>query len=324
MQIQELKNWEKIIRRLYESNYNIIITGSNAKLLSKEISTALTGRVFEIELLPFSFKEFLKLKNIEFDSAASILKNKTKILKYLEEYLRYGGFYEVITSKYKEEVISQLMNAILYRDLYYRYKIEGIAIKILTLKLADMIGSPYNASNLRKKIKPFVNISLPTVLAYLDYLSSAYLVIHINNYIKSFQKREVERKTYFSDTGFLTKLSVEYDLSKLIENNVFLELKRLKKDIYYYKTREGYEVDFLIKEGMGIKELMQVCYANSYEEIPEREIRALLHAKEELKLGDDVSLTVITWDYEDAREVEWWRKRGKIRFVPLWKWLLQV
>ena len=109
---------------------------------------------------------------------------------------------------------------------------------------------------------------------------------------------------------------------------MFLELtkqkyyKNLNLELFYYKTKENYEVDFLIKEKGQIKELINVTYANSYEEINEREIRSLLHAKEELKLNNKIPLTIITWDYEDKKEISWFGKKGVIKFIPLWKWLL--
>ena len=168
-----------------------------------------------------------------------------------------------------------------------------------------------------------------TVKNYLTYLEEAYLLFFIPRF--SFKPKEIEtaeRKIYSVDNGFITHVSYvdREEIGEKMENAVAVELLRrsrfLDTEIFYYKTKDGYEIDFLIKEGNKIKELIQVSYANSYEEIKEREIRALLHAKEDLNLDENTRLTVITWDYEDEKQVKWWRKEGRIRFIPLWKWLL--
>ncbi len=175
-----------------------------------------------------------------------------------------------------------------------------------------------------------IKTNIYVISSYLYEIEDTFSIFLLSPYSSKIHLKESwPKKAYVIDNGISSLFEITENIGKKMENTVFLELKRKEnihplQEIYYYKTKEGYEVDFLIKEGMQIKELIQVTYANSYEEIPEREIRALLHAKEDLKLGDDVPLTVITWDYEDTRDIEWWRKKGRIRFIPLWKWLLAI
>jgi predicted AAA+ superfamily ATPase len=158
-------------------------------------------------------------------------------------------------------------------------------------------------------------------------LQEGFFVIPLYKFSKSYKEKEINMKVYIFNIGFVRALLNKEEIGKKMENTVFLHLKRQEnnsplQEIYYYKTNEGYEVDFLIKEKNQIKELINVTYANSYDEINKREIRALLHAKEELKLSDNIPLTIITWDYEDEKEISWFGKKGRIRFIPLWKWLL--
>ncbi len=327
-EIQVMKDWERIVRSLLNRGYSIVITGSSSKLLSYEISTRLRGRTLSYLLLPFSFREFLKAKKHNFDKPHLLsLSEKIKLLNLLKEYLHHGGYPEIVLyPELRERILKEYAQTIFYKDFVDRFGIRSVDVarfmfeffrKNFSKEISVNKIANYIKSVLHKNVKD-------TVYEYFSLLSETLFIFILNHYSPTSYKTNLF-KSYLCDTGF----SLNKDIGFLMENVVFLELKRREntkplQEVYYYKTRESYEVDFLIKEGMGVKELMQVCYANSYDEIPEREIRALLHAKEELNLGDEVPLTVITWDYEDTREVEWWRKRGKIRFVPLWKWLLQV
>ena len=331
-EIQNLNEWESLVRSLLDTGYNVMVTGSSSKFLSKEVATQLRGRTLTYYLFPLSFREFLRFKDIRIQKHVS-LSYKMKLLKYLKEFLDHGSYPEIVMrSSESEKILREYYFMVLYKDFIERFDISlpSLAKYIFEFcfqNYAKEISvnniSQYIYSQTSKKMKD----KIYEYVCKLEDTSAVFFVSKLS--MKVTERLSWPKKVYICDLGLSSILSFKQDIGKKMENVVFLELKRREntkplQEVYYYKTREGYEVDFLIKEGMEIKELMQVCYANSYEEIPEREIRALLHAKEELNLGDEVPLTVITWDYEDAREVEWWRKRGKIRFVPLWKWLLQV
>ncbi len=329
-EVQNIKGWELFVNRLRNTK-KVIITGSNSNLLSYELSTHLTGRHMDIYLFPFSFKEHLRMKEKEFllRKPGYSTKEKAIILRELEDYLMYGGFPE--RYKFGVEILRYLVDDIINKDIIKRMKIKKISdFEKFTFSIISNFSSKFSL----KRTSKIFNLNHVTISQWLKSLESAFLVFFLNKF--SFKTKEIIKsnpKIYLIDNGIFTIKGFKFseNKGKLMENVVFIELLRKKHyynmnlEMYYYEDQiNRYQIDFLIKEGNNIKELIQVTYANSYEEIKEREIRALLHAKEELNLGDEVPLTVITWDYEDTREVEWWRKRGKIRFVPLWKWLLQV
>jgi len=328
-EIQMVSEWERIIRYLIDKGHYVIFTGSSSKILVEDIAYHLRGRTLTYTLFPLSFKEMLKFKGINYRDA-ELYKNLEKIKHTVEEYLKYGGYPEVILYHDKERILKEYLETIIRRDLIDRYNIRNKSLinEIIAYSL-NSYGRYISIDSLYKLFKRKMDVSKRTIAEYLRYFEDSFIFLLLSRYTPSPKERIVsQKKIYLIDTGLgiFGNKAVYNDM----ENVVFIELLRRKnyynimQEIYYYKTKDGYEVDFLIKESKEIKELIQVTYANTYEEIREREIRALLHAKEDLGLGDDVPLTVITWDYEDEKEVEWWRKKGKIRFVPLWKWLLEV
>ncbi|HIQ51265.1 MAG TPA: ATP-binding protein [Nautiliaceae bacterium] len=190
-------------------------------------------------------------------------------------------------------------------------------------------SSTISFDSIYKLFKQKYKISKKTIVNYFQYLENSFFIFLLKKYSNSLKERIVsKRKLYLIDLSF--SIFGNKEITKDLENIVFLELtkqkyyKNLNLELFYYKTKENYEVDFLIKEKGRIKELINVTYANSYEEINEREIRSLLHAKEELKLSNKIPLTIITWDYEDKKEISWFGKKGVISFIPLWKWLLKI
>ncbi len=334
-EIQEIKDWESVLRSLIDREYNIVITGSSSKLSSKEIATQLRGRSLWYFLLPFSFREFIKYKDQSLLEKFPFLSlsEKLSILELLEEYIKYGGYPEVVISnqeEIKKKILKTYLDEIFLKDFIERHKIKSVDLSRFLFEFCfQNYSTKLSISKVESYLKSKVPLSKKTLYEYLSLIEDTLCIFFLERYSqKIYIRKNWPKKIYVVDLGLSHYFNFELSKERIMENLVFVELLRQQNnhpfyEYYFYETREGYEVDFLIKEGMKIKELMQVCYANSYEEIPEREIRALLHAKEELKLGDNVPLTVITWDYEDTREVEWRRKRGKIRFVPLWKWLLK-
>jgi len=322
-EIQNLDKWELFINKLHRRNFNLIITGSNAKLLETEISSVLTGRYVSINVFPFSFREFLKAKNFELDNKEiSLPEIKGKILNFLSEYITIGGFPEVVVKNLDTKTyLETLFDAILLKDVVKRYKIRFVPqIYDLAIFLLSNFSSEFSFTKIRN-ILGFNSTN--TAEKYIKYLEESYLLFILNRF--SFKLKEqikTPKKIYVSDNGFILSKSFQFsnNTGKLIENIVFCELLRRNYkpniDIFYYKTKNGKEVDFMLKQTTKINKLIQVCYNISDTNTKEREIKSLLTASEELNCNN---LEIISWDYESEE-----RHKGKtIKFVPLWKWLLE-
>ena len=322
-EVQNLKDWSVLIRSLHDREFKIFITGSSSKLLPKEISTQLRGRTLSYILLPFSFREFLKAKKNNL--RPEVFEERGVLLKYLKEYLTYGGFPEVVLSQSKERILKEYLEEIFYKDFVERHEIRSLEFGKF---LFEFCFQNFSKEISFKKVKNFFGkkISDTTLYSYVEKLQDTLAIFFVERFEKSlYLRRSFPRKVYVVDIGPSTILRFEEDFSRRMENVVFLELLRETNinpliEIYYWKDSSQYEVDFVIKEGIKVKKLIQVTYANSFEEVKPREIRALLKAKEVLKCEN---LIVITWDYEDEKECSWFGKKGKIKFIPLWKFLLE-
>jgi len=322
-EIQNLKNWELFVNKLQRRGYNLILTGSNARLLSKELGTVLTGRYVPIEIFPFSFKEFLKAKNFELKvNDFKIPELRGKILNYLEEYLKKGGFPEVVVKGLEPETyLETLFDSILLKDVVKRY---GVKFSQKIYDLAVYLISNFSSEFSFTKLKNILEFrSTNTVQNYLRYLEEAYLVFPLNRFsFKAKESIKSPRKIYLVDNGFVLAkaFSFSQDIGRLMENLVFVELLRrgykLNQDIFYYQTRNKKEVDFVLRRGANIKELIQVCYKISDVEIKEREVKSLIEASKELKCNN---LLIITSDFEGEKKI----KGKKIKLISLWKWLLE-
>jgi len=321
-EIQNLSGWELFVNRLHREGYNLILTGSNARLLSKELATALTGRHIPIEILPFNFKEFLQAKNFQADSEYGSLPQKHgELLKLMDEYMVSGGFPEIAVNNLDPKgYLETLFDSLLFKDVVKRHRVKlSTQIGNLGSYLANNFSSLYSL----RKLQDVLDLkSVTTTEKYTKYLEEAYLIFSLMRYSpKSTQRIKSPKKVYVVDNGFINAKAVQHspDKGKLMENLVFTELVKKgakpNSELFYYKTRNAREVDFILKKGIEIVELMQVCYEVKNPEVEQREIRALIEAAQELNVSD---LTVLTWDEE--RETE---QDGKqIHFKPLWKWLL--
>ncbi|MBZ1345221.1 MAG: ATP-binding protein [Candidatus Nealsonbacteria bacterium] len=321
-EIQNLENWEFFVNKLQRRGYNLILTGSNAKLLSKELGTVLTGRYIPIEIFPFSFKEFLITKNFEIKKEyLEIPETKGKIFNYLDNYLKNGGFPEVVVKNLEaKDYLETLFDAILLKDVVKRY---GVRFSQKIYDLAIYLVSNFSSEFSFTKLKNILNFrSVNTVQNYLRYLEEAYLVFSLDRFsFKTKEQIRSPRKIYLVDNGFILAKSFQFsqNIGKLMENLVLVEILRrgceLNKDIFYYKTRNERKIDFILKEGLKIKKLIQVCYDPNDLDTQKRELKSLVEASEELNCND---LLIITWDYEGDK----WFKGKKIKFIPLWKWLI--
>jgi predicted AAA+ superfamily ATPase len=322
-EIQNIHGWEKWLNRLYEfENVKIFVTGSNATLLSSEISTALTGRNRQIVTWPFSFREFLSMKGVLID-AKSLYRRQTKVAikRAFREYLELGGFPEVLKTG-DATLLEQYYKDIIYRDVITRYGIKNIKeIKELTLFLAANPGTVQSYKNMQKMIGVR---SQNTVKNYLSALNDVYLFLSMDLFDYSL-KRQIYNpsKVYCIDSAMSNSISFKFsqNMGHIYENIVFLELLRKNKEIYYWKSKKGWEIDFIVKQGLNITEAIQVCYSLENERTRQREIQALIEVKDELKAG---RLTVITDDEESTVPVNSSHGQDKINIIPLWKWLLQT
>ena len=321
-EIQNLKNWEIFVNKLHRRGYNLIITGSNAKLLSKELATSLTGRYIPIEIFPFSFSEFLDAKGWKIEKEkVNVPEIQGKILNYLDEYMRNGGFPEVVVKNLEARTyLETLSNSILFKDVVKRYNLR-FSQKIYDLN--NYLNSNFSSEFSFSKLKNILDFrSTVTLQNYLSYLEESFLVFILNRF--SFKVKEqikTPKKVYIVDNGFCSYMSPGFsmDYGKLMENLVFVEIMRrgykLNKDVFFYKTRNNKEVDFILKKGINIEKLIQVCYKIEDLRTKERETKALIEASQDLDCDD---LLVITWDVEDEKISQ----GKKIKFIPIWKWLL--
>ncbi|MCF6242191.1 MAG: ATP-binding protein [Bacteroidales bacterium] len=313
-EIQNIPHWEKFARRLADSGYRCYLTGSNAEVFSSQIATTLGGRYIIREVQPLSFKEFLDFKQVKIDKNYEYSSAKIKIKRLFNEYFRYGGFPEIIKIKQKREYLSTLFQKVFYSDIIARYSLNNSQLlKLLIKKTAESV----NADTSYTRIKNIINASggkagVSTISEYYDYLQEAYLIFGISNYRAKFVERESKKKYYFADTGVLNLFLIEQD-SKLLENLVFIELKRrYGQDIYFYKER--YEVDFYISEQ---ELLFQVSYSISDFDTRKRELKAIQVAAKSLKIAKAI---IITYDEEEQIELN----DMQVDVIPVWKWMLEA
>jgi len=313
-EIQNVEEWERAIRRLYDKKIKFYITGSNASMLGKELGTKLTGRYIQLELYPFSFKEYLIFYELNLKKEDFFLtEKKAKIKNYFEKYFSEGGMPEYLLYE-KKEIIQQTYEDILIKDILVRYKIENDKqLRNLTKYLLSNTGKLFSYN----KLKNILGMgSINTVIKYISYLEDSYLMFELEKYDYSYKKQiQQNKKIYAIDNSFINIVSFETTQNKgrKLENTVFIELKRRGKEVYYH--REKHECDFLVREGLKIVEAIQVCY-DFNEENEDREIKGLLEAITKHKLKEGL---LLTYDEEKELIVE----NKKITVMPVWKWLLQ-
>jgi len=320
-EVQNVKNWELAVRELLDlQHYNMFVTGSSSKLLSREIATQLRGRTFSYLLLPFSFREFLRAKNVFTEKMT--MDEAAKIRGYLKEYLEFGGFPEVVFEETeKERILKEYFEMILFRDIVERHKLKNISLaRFLLSFLLQNFSKEISVNRVLKSLSS-QRFGKNTLYSYIDKIQDSVALFFLNRFsLRVYQRESWPKKIYLCDMGLTKIVRFSEDIGKLMENCVFLELLRLtnKKpmlEIYYWKNHEGAEVDFLLKEGVEIKELIQVTYASGRDEIEEREVKSLLKASKETECKN---LRIITWNYEGVDKID----ERTIKFTPLWEWLL--
>lgn len=323
-EIQEISGWERWVRTMHELNKaTLIVSGSNAKLLGRELGTVLTGRHLDIVVYPLSFREFLEFKGMQ---SFSNLKDISVIRGYLKEYLERGSFPAL--TFLREGIWDWFLSYyddVLEKDLIKRFRIRKTEeLKALLNFYMSNIGklASFNAA------AKFLKISPDTTEKFASYFEQAYLIFSMKRFSFGLkEQRKSSRKIYSIDTAFALAVGFRMndDFGRVAENIVYLEYLRRKMSnpefqLFYWKEeqsgRDGKEVDFVVKNRDGILEIVQVCMGNLTEDTKKRELRAIAKAAKKLV---PKKIVVITDEYEGNEKYEY----GNVIFVPLWKWLLE-
>ena len=299
-EIHNVPGWELFVNRLREEGKKVVVTGSNSKMLSGELATALTGRHVDFTLFPFSFREYLRFKGVKVEGVGETLTSLSEavVKRELENYMRVGGFPEVL--KISEDLVFSIFSDIVYKDVVQRLKVRRVELfKSFAVNLMKYYSNEVSLSRLAKALK----VSTNTVEEWFEGLANAYVIITSER--STSRPREgmtSPKKVYVVDPGFISAIALDESKGRLMENLVALELARRGERLFYVKGQD-YEVDFLVGETA-----IQVTYASGRDEVPKREVEGLNRVRARRKV-------VITWDYEDAV--------GGVRFVPIWKFLLK-
>ncbi len=315
-EIQNIPGWERFVRRLYDEGYKVFITGSNATMLSRELGTHLTGRYIQTELFPFSFKEFLACKQYSLtESNLYTTDGRATLIGYFNEYFQTGGF-PLYLKEGSDDYLKSLYESILYRDVLVRNKLVN------EKELLELVN--YLASNVSKltsyngltKVAGVKNAT--TIRNYLSFLQDTYLIFQVGKFDYSLKKQlQNPKKTYFIDNALIRRLGFMFSEEKgrLLENIVFLELRRRRLEIFYHISR--FECDFVIRRGTSIVKAIQVCYSFDTNETRKREINGILEAMNSYDLNDGLILL------NDSPEETIHEGDRTIRVMPVWKWLLE-
>jgi predicted AAA+ superfamily ATPase len=323
-EIQMLNGWESFIDRLMRTEKcEVYITGSSAQMLSKEIATQMRGRALSWEMFPFSFSEFLDLKNIENPVSLST-KKRLIIQKAFEEYWEKGGFPEVanLNRQMCIKIHQEYFNAVLFRDLVERHDVlHPKAVIDLAHWLIDNAASLYSINNLTGYLKSLGHkIPKAVVSDYLEWFEDAYFLFTVRLFDASLARSNVNpKKIYCIDHAMIRSISsgILVNSGHLLENLVFTALRRVTSDIFYYRTKNGREVDFIIQKRDLSRELIQVCESLADQQTRKREIAALSEAMFELKLAEGL---IISRNEDEEINLE----AGKIKVVSIWRYLLNI
>ena len=321
-EIQALPQWSSFVRKLHnQQKYKIIVSGSSAKLLSKEIATELRGRYKAIFVSPFSFQEFLKMKQFDYSPKIEFSEKKGMLLSFFQEYMENGGYPEIIKEEQKLEKrlkIQSYFQTIFYKDIVERHQITNYSVlEQLMGYLLNNAARVFSISQFEKVLKEKgVAVSKKTLSLYLKYLEEAFFIYAVEEFSYSAKKRIMRpKKVYLIDNGLITFLSTQFspDLGRLLENCVLIELKKRGQEVFYYHGKQ--ECDFLVKDGLQIRQAIQVCYDfQPYNE--KREVKGLQEAMDIHHLRHGLLLT-----YDQEKKISIGNKH--IQIMPVWKWLLQ-
>ncbi|MBN2054359.1 ATP-binding protein [bacterium] len=316
-EIQNLPQWELLVNRLQRQGYLLTITGSNAHLLSSELATHLTGRHIPIILFPFSFPEYLSTRGRELTGQEKAAAFRT--------YVEGGGFPEPIMKDIqRRDYLTTLLRSVLYKDIVVRHGIRSPqGLEDMSMHLMANVAQRYSLNALARMAR---FRSVHTVEKYLRHLEEAFLFFSVRRF--SFKIREqvrADRKIYCTDNGIVTSSSFRFseNIGGLYENMVAVTLRKRqlegRLEFFHWQSAQREEVDFIVKEGTSVRQVIQVCFDPTDPRTKSREIRALLKASSELRCDNLLMLTDTKEGEEDA---SWYGATGRVRFMPVWKWAL--
>jgi len=321
---QKIKGWEHWARSMYDrkEKVKIFVTGSNTELLSPEFANVLTGRHLEVLVTPLSFREFLKFRGV--DPRADKLweiKNENSLRNIASEYLMIGGFPKIILTKdelMRRELLAQYFNDILSKDVVERYKIKDMAkLKNLALFYATNFTRSYSFNKV-KKVADFA-LSLDSIHRFSHYMENSFLISFLPRFSYSLKNQmQAQRKVYLVDNGMHNAIAFKFseDRGKLLENAVLQQLRNIYEEVYFFAEKK--EVDFVCKNGLEIKELINVCYDIDDKETLLRECSALVEGMKYFKLKE----SMIIIGEGDSKEII---ENGlKIAVTPFYKWALST
>lgn len=310
-EVQNLTGWDLWVSELYRQGKNLVVTGSNAKMLSSEMATALTGKYLQVEMLPFSLEEFFDWNKLDLHSLKAEQESDAIVLA--DDYMRNGGYPEVVASRQlTRSYLDTLFDSIVWKDVAKRHKVRNVTdLNDLAMYLVTNFCNPLSANELAEELG-FSSVN--TTKKFMDYLHEPYLFYYLpryNNKLKLMKK--APRKVYVVDNGFVAAkaFSLSDNLGRLLENQVFIELIRrgydVDKTLFYYRSRNDKEVDFVLRKGTHIERLVQVCYDMGSAKTEKREVDSLIECAGELKCSN---LVIVT--NNDERTIE---KEGYSIFV---------
>ena len=316
-EVQNLEAWDLWVSELYRLGKNLVITGSNAKMLSSEMATALTGKYLKVEMLPFSLEEFFDWNKLDLGKLNPEQQADASAL--MDDYLRNGGYPEVVASRQLTRTyLDTLFDSIVWKDVAKRHSVRNVTdLNDLALYLVSNFCNPVSANELTEELG-FSSVN--TTKKFMDYLHEPYLFYYLpryNNKLKLMKK--APRKVYVVDNGFVAAkaFSLSDNLGRLLENQVFVELLRhgydTDKTMFYYRSRNDKEVDFVLRKGTHIDRLVQVCYDMSNAKTEKREVDSLIECAAELNCSN---LVIVSNNEERTIEKDGYR----IDVVPVAKW----
>lgn len=294
-EVQNLKDWDVWVSKLYRRGKNLVITGSNAKMLSSEMATVLTGRYLQVEMLPFSLTETIEWKGANINSISNA--KQAEAVAIADDYLRNGGYPETIDMRsITRNYLSTLFDSIIWKDVAKRHNIRNITdLNNIALYLLSNFCNPLSANDIAKELSM---TSVTTTRKFMDYLHEPYLFYYLprfNNKLKLMKK--AASKVYVIDNGFVAAkaFNLSENLGRLLENEVFVELLRqgyqVETSLFYYRSRNDREVDFVTRQGTHINQLIQVCYDMTSPKTEKREVSSLIECAGELKCNNLLIIT---------------------------------
>lgn len=302
-EVQNVDGWDVWVSKLFRRGVNLVITGSNANMLSGEMASVLTGRYLEIKMLPFSFEETSRFVGVDFSR---------------DDYLKNGGYPETLSQRaITQTYLQTLFDSVIYKDVVQRHKIRNVTDlnNVATFLLSNFTGT-FSYNDVADDLG-FSSVS--TTKKFMDYLHEPFLFYYLDRYNNKLKlMKKAPRKVYVVDNGFVSSkaFNLSENLGKLLENQVFIELLHrgydAEKSLFYYHSRNDKETDFVVREGSKVTGLIQVCYDMSKEKTEKREVDSLVECAQELNCDN---LTIVTWNEERLID----KKGYTIKVVPVEK-----